>query len=219
MAGALEVSHSRIFTTEWLSDRKLTRLKAHRGTTEVGCHDNREKVLVLDGLRDLFCEPCDPGKLLRNQGPQRYLKKPWALSIYEKNPEISVVAKVEFPIGKKLFHLVINPGTWRCPTVDLELVQTTRNVNGTRDSVRKFQPGKRDYLFRFSTFSGFFKWDEPTKRVPFTAEPEIPEILSKWKAPLVFILFALPLSYFNVSLLVWTIFDKDRGGPNGKLGE
>ena len=26
----------------------------------------------------------------------------WALSIYEKNPEISVVAKVEFPIGKKL---------------------------------------------------------------------------------------------------------------------
>ena len=37
----------------------------------------------------------------------------WALSIYEKNPEISVVAKVEFPIGKKLFHLVVNPGTWR----------------------------------------------------------------------------------------------------------
>ena len=80
----------------------------------------------------------------------------WALSIYEKNPEISVVAKVEFPIGKKLFHLVVNPGTWRCPTVDLELVQTTRNVNGTRDSVRKFQPGKRDHLFRFSTFSGNF---------------------------------------------------------------
>ena len=45
----------------------------------------------------------------------------WALSIYEKNSQISVVAKVEFPIGKKLFH-----------------------------------------------------WDEPTKRVPFTAEPEIP---------------------------------------------
>ena len=34
------------------------------------------------------------------------------LSIYEKTPEISVVAKVEFPIGKKLFHLVVNPGTW-----------------------------------------------------------------------------------------------------------
>ena len=54
---------------------------------------------------------------------------------------------MEFPIGKKLFHLVLNPGTSRCPTVDLELVQTTRNVNGTRHSVRKFQPGKRAHLF------------------------------------------------------------------------
>ena len=82
-------------------------------------------------------------------------RKSRALSIYEKNPEISVVAKVEFPIGKKLFHLVVNPGTWRCPTEDLELVQTTRNVNGTRHSVRKFQPGKRDHLFRFSTSGNF----------------------------------------------------------------
>ena len=74
----------------------------------------------------------------------------------KKNPEISVGAKVEFPIGKKLFHLVVNTGTSRCPTVDLELVQTTRKVNGTRHSVRKFQPGKRAHLFRFSTFSGNF---------------------------------------------------------------
>ena len=73
-----------------------------------------------------------------------------------KKPRNSVGAKVEFPIGKKLFHLVINPGTSRCPTVDLELVQTTRNVNGTRHSVRKFQPGKRTHLFRFSTLSGNF---------------------------------------------------------------
>ena len=92
-------------------------------------------------------------------------------------------AKVEFPIGKKLFPLVVNPGTSRCPTVDLELVQTTRNVNGTRHSVRKFQPGKRAHLFDFPLFLGIFQWDEPTKRVPFTAEPEIPEILTKWKAP------------------------------------
>ena len=45
--------------------------------------------------------------------------------------KISVGAKVEFPIGKTLFHLVVNPGTSQCPTdfltVDLELVQTTRN--------------------------------------------------------------------------------------------
>ena len=37
----------------------------------------------------------------------------------------------------------------------------------------------------FLLFLGIFQWDEPTKRVPFTAEPEIPEILTKWKAPLV----------------------------------
>ena len=90
---------------------------------------------------------------------------------------------MEFPIGKKLFHLVVNPSTSRCPTVDLELVQTTRNVNGTRHSVRKFQPGKRAHLFDFPLFLGIFQWDEPTKRVPFAAEPEIPEILTKWKAP------------------------------------
>ena len=93
---------------------------------------------------------------------------------------------MEISIGKKLFHLVVNPGMSRCLTVDLELVQTrqsTRNVNGTRHSVRKFQPGKRAHLFRFSTFLGIFQWDEPTKCVLFTAEPEIPEILTKWKAP------------------------------------
>ena len=28
----------------------------------------------------------------------------------EKNPEISVGAKVDFPIGKKFFHLVVNSG-------------------------------------------------------------------------------------------------------------
>ena len=40
----------------------------------------------------------------------------------------------------------------------------------------------------FPLFLGIFQWNEPTKRVPFTAEPEIPEILSKWKAPTVFAL-------------------------------
>ena len=32
MGGALEVKDSRIFTTEQLCDRKLTRLEAHMGT-------------------------------------------------------------------------------------------------------------------------------------------------------------------------------------------
>ena len=113
--------------------------------------------------------------------------------------------KVEFPIGKKLFHLVVNPGTSRCPTMDLELVQTTRNVNGTRhsDSNRENGPTFLD----FPLFLGIFQWDEPTKRVPFTAEPEIPEILTKWKAPKVYHLFptakiALQITHSDWSNLV-----------------
>ena len=53
-------------------------------------------------------------------------------SFRKKKLEISMGAKVEFSIGKKLFHLVVDPGTSRCPSdflaVDLGLVQTTRNV-------------------------------------------------------------------------------------------
>ena len=40
-------------------------------------------------------------------------------------------------------------------------------------------------FLEFPLFLGIFQWDEPTKRVPFTAEPEIPEILTKWKAPII----------------------------------
>ena len=40
----------------------------------------------------------------------------------------------------------------------------------------------------FPLFLGIFQWNEPTKRVPFTAEPEIPEIWSKWKAPNIYLL-------------------------------
>ena len=108
----------------------------------------------------------------------------WALSIYEKNPEISGVAKVEFPIGKKLFHLVVNPGTWpgaRPWTWNWYKLQETSMEheipfgNSNRENGTTF--------LDFPLFLGIFQWDEPTKRVPFTAEPEIPEILTKWKAP------------------------------------
>ena len=43
-------------------------------------------------------------------------------------------------------------------------------------------------ILDFPLFLGIFQWDEPTKRVPFTTQPEIPEILTKWKAP-------IPLSF------------------------
>ena len=36
-----------------------------------------------------------------------------------------------------------------------------------------------------TSFLEIFQWDEPTKRVRFNAEPEIPEILTKWEAPFV----------------------------------
>ena len=44
-------------------------------------------------------------------------------------------------------------------------------------------PGNRPTFLDFPLFLGIFQWDEPTKRVPFTAEPEIPEILTKRKTP------------------------------------
>ena len=92
-------------------------------------------------------------------------------------------AKVEFPIGKKLFHLVVNPGTSRCPTVDLELVQTTRNVNEHDIPFGNSNRENGTTFLDFPLFLGIFQWDEPTKRVPFTSETEIAEILTKWKAP------------------------------------
>ena len=45
--------------------------------------------------------------------------------------------------------------------------------------------GNRPTFLDFPLFLGIFQWEEPTKRVPFTAEPKIPEIFTKWKAPLV----------------------------------
>ena len=99
-----------------------------------------------------------------------------------------MVAKVEFPIGKKLFHLVVNPGTWpgvRPWTWNWYKLQETSMEhdipfgNSNRENGTTF--------LDFSLFLGIFQWDEPTKRVPFTAEPEIPEILTKWKAPIIIV--------------------------------
>ena len=156
-------------------------------------------------------------------------------------------AKVEFPIGKKLFHLVVSPGTSRLKranggksvsaeklqglysanmnlwinlldTYQLIQGQGTRGAkvhpfwgqqktkpcidtwdrgkpfwfanwpwqiflpwtwnwyklretcNGTRNSVRKYSNRENGPTFlEFPLFLGIFQWDEPTKRVPFTA--------------------------------------------------
>ena len=47
---------------------------------------------------------------------------------------------------------------------------------------RNFNRENGTTFLDFPLFLGIFQWEEPTKRVPFTAEPEIPEILTKWKA-------------------------------------
>ena len=97
-----------------------------------------------------------------------------------------MVAIVEFPIGKKLFHLVVSPGTWpgarpwTCNWYKLQETSMEHDIpcgNSNRENGTTF--------LDFPLFLGIFQWDKPTKRVPFTAEPEIPEILTKWKAPIV----------------------------------
>ena len=76
---------------------------------------------------------------------------------------------MDFPIGKNLFHLIVNPGTApsplpdgtpRCMAAESVTNETGRNhekrENGTRNSVRNVPTGKQTYLYRFSTFSGNF---------------------------------------------------------------
>ena len=66
---------------------------------------------------------------------------------------------MDFPIGKKLFCLIVNPGTVPSPLPDgtprwlpsWEQLKMEHEI-----PLGTFQPGKRAYLFRFSTFSGNF---------------------------------------------------------------
>ena len=97
-------------------------------------------------------------KISKNSRDKRKFWKgsPGRFPFRKKTPKFRWEQKWNFRLVISCSPLVLNPGTSRCPTVDLELVRTTRNVNGTRHSVRKFQPGKRAHLFRFSTFSGNF---------------------------------------------------------------
>ena len=73
-----------------------------------------------------------------------------------------------------------------------------KRVNGTQNSVRKLQLGKRAHLFRFfPLFLGIFQWDEPTKHVPVTAQLEIPEMLTKWKVPITICINWVPHPHSN----------------------
>ena len=80
----------------------------------------------------------------------------------------------------------------------------------------------------FPLFLGIFQWDEPTKRVPFTAEREIPEILTKWKAPRAYGLgkLCIPLENsskqikmraFNDTYSLWLTKNNCRPMPYGPI--
>ena len=58
-------------------------------------------------------------------------------------------AKVEFPIGKKLFQLVVNPRYMAVPDRGHSGTGTNyeKRANRKRGSVRKSQPGKQAHLF------------------------------------------------------------------------
>ena len=64
----------------------------------------------------------------------------------------------------------------------------------------------RSTFLDFPLFLGIFQWDEPTKRVPFTAEPEIPEILTKWKAPVIYLeAVRSPVNCFTTSRTIFNL--------------
>ena len=54
------------------------------------------------------------------------------------------------------FDLLTGRDRFSCRGPGTGTINSEKRVNGTRNSVRKFQPEKRAYLFRFSTFSGNF---------------------------------------------------------------
>ena len=91
---------------------------------------------------------------------------------------------MEFPIGKKLIHFGLKPRYVAVP----DRGPGSGKWNWLIEHDIPFGNSNRENgptFLDFPLFLGIFQWNEPTKRVPFTAEPEIPEILTKWQAPLV----------------------------------
>ena len=72
-----------------------------------------------------------------------------------------------------------------------------KRVNGTQNSVRKFQPGKWAHLFRFFTFCGNFPMGRTDKTCSIYRPPEIPEMLTKWKVPITICIDWVPHPHSN----------------------
>ena len=107
---------------------------------------------------------------------------------------------MDFPMGKKLLHLMVNvtPVRHRAryPTGHQDGCRVGNNLNWykVRETCKwntKFRSQRSNWengptFLDFPLFPGIgFQRDEPTKRFPFFAEPKFPEILTEWKAPVV----------------------------------
>ena len=88
-------------------------------------------------------------------------------------------------MGAKVVPFGRKPRYVEVPDGGPALVQTTTNAQ-TENEV-PFGISNRENRPIFLNFPLFLEFssgtNRRTKRVPFTAEPEIPEILTKWKAP------------------------------------
>ena len=82
-------------------------------------------------------------------------------------------------------RLIRDDCCWACILIDRESLKLVPKMAWKKWNTNFCleQSGKQDHLFRFSTFSENFPVGRADETVPFTAEPEIPEILTKWKAP------------------------------------
>lgn len=98
-------------------------------------------------------------------------------------------AKMDFPIGKKVVPFYRKPRYGAEPItrwdtkIASESVTVETGIMKVRETFKWNNRGKGPTFLDFPLFPGTSQWDEPTKRLPFTAQPKFPEMIStKWKA-------------------------------------
>ena len=127
---------------------------------EINAHNLRHLFRV--GLPRTVCESVRLN--VENMAPITYSTYR-AFSIYKKIRKFSIG---NFRLGKRV-PFVTSPILWRPGRlIDRERHGTgdkdNKSVNGTREfSIGKFPPGKRDYLFRNSVYSGKFPVERTKK--------------------------------------------------------
>ena len=175
LLSAFEVCHT---DADSLGDRRLVRVfQASRGKREAS--EGREKCEQIG-----ICRPKERlcGRLATQvtdiKGAFHLGKKPGNFGGSKSG--ISDWQNV-VPFGRKPWYVAVpDRFSYRGPGTGTNY---EKRVNGTRNSLRKFQPGKRAHLFRFSTFSGNFPVGRTDETCSIYRRTGNPEILTKWKAP------------------------------------